>query len=98
MEASMLCYGCMGVDILFTVKTKTSKYTGPRSAWSDGYGYISQAGFCVCGASLAVHDDRRCPSLSIDLRATDARLPESLVGKRRLSFMERMGRIPFIRI
>ncbi|KAK5816753.1 hypothetical protein F5H01DRAFT_405241 [Linnemannia elongata] len=41
-----------------SVKDKTSKYTGPRGDWSQGYGYITRVGFCPCGASLATHDMR----------------------------------------
>lgn len=79
-----------------TMKAKTSKYTGPRGDWSDGNGYITRAGFCGCGASLAVHEDGRCPGPSADPRAADARLLESLVGKRHLSLMEKMGRVFFL--
>ena len=81
-----------------SAKDKTSKYTGPRGDWSQGYGYITHDGFCPCGASLATHDEGRCPGASKDPRAADGRLLESLLGRRRLSMMERMGRIPFIRI
>ena len=81
-----------------SAKDKTSKYTGPRGDWSQGYGYITHDGFCPCGASLATHDEGRCPGATKDPRAADERLLESLLGRRRLSMMERMGRIPFIRI
>jgi hypothetical protein len=81
-----------------TTKDKTSKYTGPRGDWSNGYGYITRAGFCPCGASLAAHEDGRCPGPSLDPTAADARLLESQLGRRRLSLMERMGRIPFMRV
>jgi hypothetical protein len=81
-----------------TTKDKTSKYTGPRGDWSNGYGYITRAGFCPCGASLAAHEDGHCPGPSLDPIAADARLLESQLGRRRLSLMERMGRIPFMRV
>ena len=81
-----------------SVKDKTSKYTGPRGDWSQGYGYITRDGFCPCGASLATHEDRTCPGATKNPRAADERLLDSLLGRRRLSLMERMGRIPFIRI
>jgi ribonuclease HI len=81
-----------------SAKDKTSKYTGPRGDWSQGYGYITHDGFCPCGASLATHCEGRCPGATKDPRAADERLLESLLGRRRLSMMERMGRIPFIRI
>jgi hypothetical protein len=81
-----------------SVKDKTSKYTGPRGDWSQGYGYITRDGFCPCGASLATHEDRTCPGATKNPRAADERLLESLLGRRKLSLMERMGRIPFIRI
>ncbi|KAK3842547.1 MAG: hypothetical protein J3R72DRAFT_490350 [Linnemannia gamsii] len=44
-----------------TAKAKKTKYTGPRGDWSQGYGYITQDGYCPCGASLAAHEDGRCP-------------------------------------
>jgi hypothetical protein len=50
----------------------------------------------VYGASLATHEDGQCPGPPSDPRAADERLLESLLGKRQLSMMERMGRIPFI--
>ena len=78
------------------MKAKTSKYTGPRGAWSDGYGYITRNGLCVCGAPLTAHEDGHCLGPSSDLRAADGRLLESLLGTRRLTLMERLGRIPFI--
>ncbi|KAH7047728.1 hypothetical protein BKA57DRAFT_493123 [Linnemannia elongata] len=81
-----------------TTKDKTSKYTGPRGDWSNGYGYITRAGFCPCGASLAAHENGHCPGPSLDPTAADARLLESQLGRRRLSLMERMGRIPFMRV
>jgi ribonuclease HI len=81
-----------------SAKDKTSKYTGPRGDWSQGYGYITHDGFCPCGASLATHCEGRCPGATKDPRTADGRLLESLLGRRRLSMMERMGRIPFIRI
>ncbi|KAF9276470.1 hypothetical protein BGZ88_001684, partial [Linnemannia elongata] len=55
-----------------TTKDKTSKYTGPRGDWSNGYGYITRAGFCPCGASLAAHEDGHCPGPSLDPTAADA--------------------------
>jgi ribonuclease HI len=81
-----------------TAKNKTSKYSGPRGDWSQGYGYLTRDGFCPCGASLATHEDRICPGATKDPRAADERLLESLLGRRRLSMMERMGRVPYIRI
>ena len=81
-----------------TAKAKKTKYTGPRGEWSQGYGYITQDGYCSCGASLAAQEDGRCPGPSSDPFAADARLIESLLGRRRLSLMERMGRIPFMRV
>ncbi|KAK3806529.1 MAG: hypothetical protein J3R72DRAFT_465303 [Linnemannia gamsii] len=81
-----------------TTKAKKTKYTGPRGDWSQGYGYITQDGYCPCGASLAAHEDGRCPGPSSDPIAADARLLESLLGRRRLGLMERMGRIPFMRV
>ena len=81
-----------------SAKDKTAKYNGPRGDWSDGYGYITRAGFCPCGASLAAHEDGHCPGPSFDPTAADARLLESHLGRRRLSLMERMGRIPFMRV
>jgi len=81
-----------------SAKDKASKYTGPRGDWSDGYGYITRAGFCPCGASLAAHEDGHCPGPSFDPTAADARLLESHLGRSRLSLMERMGRIPFMRV
>ncbi|KAH7030131.1 hypothetical protein BKA57DRAFT_523863 [Linnemannia elongata] len=80
-----------------SVKDKTSKYTGPCGDRSQGYGYITRDGFCPCGASLATHEDRTCPGVTKEPRAADERLLESLSGRRKLSLMERMGRIPFIR-
>jgi ribonuclease HI len=85
-------------SIGITPKAKASKYNGPRGDWSDGYGFITQPGFCPCGASLDAHEDEHCPGSSSDPTAADARLLESLLGRRRLSLMERMGRIPFIRV
>ena len=79
-------------------KDKTSKYTSPRGVWTRGYGYITSDGFCPCGASLATHEDKRCSGVSSDPRVADLRLLESLLGRRKLSLMERMGRVPFIRI
>ncbi|OAQ23717.1 hypothetical protein K457DRAFT_24765 [Linnemannia elongata AG-77] len=61
-----------------SVKDKTSKYTGPRGDWSQGYGYITRDGFCPCGASLATHEDRTCPGATKNPRAADERLLESL--------------------
>ena len=81
-----------------TSKDKTSKYTGPRGAWSKGYGYITRDGFCTCGAPLAAHENERCPGVTKDLRAADERLLQSLLGRRKLFLMERMGRVPFISI
>jgi hypothetical protein len=49
------------------------------------------------GHSLDAHEDEHCPGSSSDPTAADARLLESLLGRRRLSLMERMGRIPFMR-
>ncbi|KAH7047209.1 hypothetical protein BKA57DRAFT_536925 [Linnemannia elongata] len=60
-----------------SVKDKTSKYTGPRGDWSQGYGYITRDGFCPCGASLATHEDRTCPGVIKNPRAADERLLES---------------------
>ncbi|KAG9071879.1 hypothetical protein KI688_006096 [Linnemannia hyalina] len=79
-----------------SAKGRISKYTGPRGDWSQGYGYIAHDGFCPCGASLATYDEGRCPGATKDPRAADERLLESLLGRKRLSMMERMGRIPFI--
>lgn len=42
----------------------TSTYTGPQDDCNQGYGYITCDSFCLCGASLATHEDRTC------LRAT----------------------------
>ena len=81
-----------------TLKAKTAKYTGPRGEWSDSYGYIIRDGFCICGASLAAYENRYYPGLSSDPSAADTRLWESLLEKRQLSLMERMGRILFIRM
>jgi hypothetical protein len=81
-----------------TQKAKTSKYTGPRGKWSNGYGYITREGDCVCGALLAAHKNGKCPGPSSDPKAADERLLESLLGRRRLTLMERMGRIPFIQV
>jgi hypothetical protein len=71
---------------------------GPRGDWSDGYGFITQPGFCPCDASLDAYEDEHCPSSSSDPTAADVRLLESLLGRRRLPLMKRMGRIPFIRV
>jgi hypothetical protein len=81
-----------------STKDKTTKYVGPRGDWTRGYGYITRNGFCPCGASLATHEDGHCPGASQDPRAADERLLESLLGRRKLSLMERMGRVPFISI
>jgi hypothetical protein len=85
-------------SIGITPKAKASKYNGPRGDWSDGYRFITQPGFCPCGASLDAHEDEHCPDSSSDPTTADVRLLESLLGRRRLSLMERMGRIPFIRV
>ena len=77
-----------------SAKDKTTKYTGPRGDWTRGYGYITRDGFCPCGASLATHEDGHCPGVSLDPRAADERLLESLLGRRRLSLMERVGTSP----
>ena len=79
-------------------KDKTSRYTGPRGVWSLDYGYITPDGFCPCAASLATHKDEVCPGATKDPCAADERLLESLLGRRKLSKMEGMGRILFIRI
>ena len=68
---------------------KISKYTGLRGDWSQGYGYIARDGFCPCGASLATYEDGVCPGATKDPRAADERLLESLLGRRKLSMMER---------
>jgi hypothetical protein len=39
-------------SIGITPKATASKYNGPRGNWSDGYGFITQPGFCPCGASV----------------------------------------------
>ncbi|KAK5828747.1 putative phosphatase regulatory subunit-domain-containing protein [Linnemannia elongata] len=62
-----------------SVKDKTSKYTGPRGYWSQGYGYIGRDGFCPCGASLATHEDRICPEATLDPRAADERRATTIV-------------------
>ena len=54
--------------------------------------------FSPCGASLATHEDGVCPGATKDPCAADKRLLESLLGRRKLSLMEKMGRIPFISI
>src|SRR5690349_5679211 len=64
----------------------------------QGHGYITRDGFCPCGASLATHEDRTCPGATKNPRAADERLLDSLLGRRRLTLMKRMGRIPFIGI
>ena len=79
-----------------SIKDKTTKYVGPRGDWTRGYGYITRDGFCQCGASLATHEDGHCPGATKDHCAADERLLESLLGRRKLVLMERMGRIPFI--
>ncbi|OAQ26701.1 hypothetical protein K457DRAFT_21882 [Linnemannia elongata AG-77] len=61
-----------------SAKDKTSKYTGPRGDWSQGYGYITRDGFCPCGASLATHEDRICPGATKEPHAADERLLEIL--------------------
>ena len=81
-----------------TIKDKRTPYSGVRGDWSQGYGYITSAGSCPCGATLATHVDGLCPGPSIDPHAADESLLQSLLGMRRLTVMERMGRIPFIRI
>ena len=81
-----------------STKNKTTKYVGPRGEWTRGYGYITRDGFCPCGASLATHEEGHCPGVTKDSRAADERLLESLLGRRKLLLMERMGRVPFIRI
>ncbi|KAH7056071.1 hypothetical protein BKA57DRAFT_522147 [Linnemannia elongata] len=62
-----------------SAKDKTSKYTGPRGDWSQGYGYITRDGFCPCGASLATHEDRICPGATKEPRAADERLLETTI-------------------
>jgi ribonuclease HI len=79
-----------------SAKDKTAKYVGPRGDWTRGYGYITRDGFCPCGASLATHEEGHCPGATQDPRAADERLLESLLGRRKLVMMERMGRVPFI--
>ncbi|KAH7039283.1 hypothetical protein BKA57DRAFT_509244 [Linnemannia elongata] len=64
-----------------SVKDKTSKYTGPRGDWSQGYGYITHDGFCPCGASLATHEDRICPGATKNPRAADERLAATIVAQ-----------------
>ncbi|OAQ33867.1 hypothetical protein K457DRAFT_1871652 [Linnemannia elongata AG-77] len=64
-----------------SVKDKTSKYTGPRGDWSQGYGYITRDGFCPCGASLATHEDRTCPGATKNPRAADERLAATIVAQ-----------------
>jgi hypothetical protein len=81
-----------------STKDKTAKYVGLRGDWTRGYGYITRDGYCPCGASLAAHENERCPGAQKDPRAADERLLKSLLGRRRLSLMERMGRVPFISI
>ncbi|OAQ32990.1 hypothetical protein K457DRAFT_1872386 [Linnemannia elongata AG-77] len=68
-----------------SAKDMTSKYTGPRGDWGQGYGYITRNGFCPCGASLTIHEDRTCPGATKDPRAADGRLLESLLERRKLS-------------
>ena len=81
-----------------TAKDKRTPYSGARGDWSQGYGYITPAGSCPCGATLATHIGGCCPGPSVDPHAADECLLQSLQGMRRLTVMERMGRIPFIRI
>jgi hypothetical protein len=80
----------------FTIKDKTTKYVGPKGDWTRGYSYNTRDGYCPCGASLAAHENERCPGVQKDPRAADERLLTCLLGRRRLSVMERMGRVPFI--
>jgi hypothetical protein len=67
-------------SIGITPKAKASKYKGPWGDWSDGYGLITQSGFCPCGASLDAHEDEHCPGSSSDPTAADVRLLESLLA------------------
>ncbi|OAQ27566.1 hypothetical protein K457DRAFT_21124 [Linnemannia elongata AG-77] len=71
-----------------SAKDKTSKYTGPRGDWSQGYGYITRDGFCPCGASLATYEDT-CPGATKNPRAADERLLESLLGRRKSQVSDR---------
>jgi hypothetical protein len=75
----LFVHACYSWSLFFpairTKKTKrkgSSKYTGPRGDWSDGYGYITRAGDCVYSALLATHEGGQCPGPSSDPRAADA--------------------------
>ena len=78
-----------------TAKHKKSKYTGPRGEWSDGYGYIREDEHCHCGWLLEEHEGGICPGPTLDPHEADRTLLQSLLGKRHLGTMERMGRIDF---
>lgn len=54
--------------------------------------------FCPCGASLVTYEDDHCPGATPVIHATYERFLESLLGRRRLLLIERMGKVPFIRI
>ncbi|KAG0285956.1 hypothetical protein BGZ97_007605, partial [Linnemannia gamsii] len=58
-----------------TAKDKTTKYVGSRCDWTCGcgYGYITHDGYYPCGASLAAHENERCPGVHKDPRAADER-------------------------
>ena len=83
-------------ELGITAKSKRTPYTGPRGDWSDGYGYITAEGDCPCGSALVEHSNGCCPGPKLDPDAADRNLLESLLGKRRLTLMEGMGRIPFL--
>ncbi|KAH7042401.1 hypothetical protein BKA57DRAFT_518428 [Linnemannia elongata] len=74
-----------------TTKDKTSKYTGPRGDWSNGYGYITRAGFCPCGASLAAHEDGHCPGPSLDPTAADAPETTTTIWKEAMGKIDEWG-------
>ena len=78
-----------------TVGQKKEAYKGPRGQWEDGYGYYREADRCACGELLEDHDGGICPGPTLDPHSADGTLIQSLLGQRRLTTMERMGRIGF---
>lgn len=79
-----------------TARDKKATYNGPRGNWEDGYGYFRAADRCPCGELLEDHEYGICPGPTVDPHSADGTLIQSLLGRRRLTTMERMGRIGYL--
>jgi ribonuclease HI len=83
-------------QLRITLKMKKQPYRGPRRNWSEGYGYSCAEGYCPCGSLLEDHTHGECPGPRLDPEAADRALLENLLGRRKLTTMEGMGKIPFL--